>query len=284
MLWDVLPEGKVAGGAPFNIVNRATHLDLNACVISSIGNDALGDELLHLVASKENNTSLIQRHTSLPTSTVQISIGNHGEPTYTIVHPVAWDDIKIDAEIKKNVAGAKAFIYSSLGLRDERSRNALFELLEVAQTKICDINLRAGHFSKETILKMMDHADILKMNEDELLMVCDWLALGTMSIQDQLVALQEKYQYDAVIVTIGSKGALCYQRGVLYEQPVFPVDVKDTVGAGDAFLAGFVSQYLAEQPMDYCLQFGCATGALTASRAGGTPEIKIHEILNLMSN
>lgn len=280
----MLPNGKVAGGAPFNITNRASHLGLNAGVITSIGKDDLGDELLALVQSKKNNIDLIQRHPTLPTSTVQISIGNHGEPTYNIVHPVAWDDILLSEEIHTAVANARAFIYSSLGIRDARSRNVLFELLEKAQTKICDINLREGHFSKETILRMLDHADILRMNEDELKMASDWLGFSGISQKEQLVALQERYNYEVVIATLGSKGALCYHKGVFYDQPVYKVNVQDTVGAGDAFLAGFVTQYLADNSIVECLKFGCATGALTASKAGGTPDIHTEDVYSMMAS
>jgi len=120
LLWDMLPSGKVAGGAPFNIVNRAQSLGLDAKVISSVGLDTLGDQLVALVEAKGNDTSYIQRHPSLPTSQVMIEVGQNGEPHYDIVHPVAWDDIRYVDSFTDLVRQSKSFVYSSLGLRDQR--------------------------------------------------------------------------------------------------------------------------------------------------------------------
>ena len=135
LLWDVFPSGKVIGGAPYNITNRATALGLKASVITSIGKDKLGQDLLDLIKSNEVDTTFIQIHDTLPTSEVRIEVGHGGEPTYEIVRPVAWDDIHIDQEIISAVRSSRSFVYSSLGLRDQRSREALFDLLPHAQLK-----------------------------------------------------------------------------------------------------------------------------------------------------
>lgn len=283
LLWDMLPEGKVAGGAPFNIVNRATALGLNAYLISSVGNDELGAEILDIVQTLDNSIEYIQQHPHLPTSVVEVTVGDGGEPEYEIVHPVAWDDIRLNETLTDIVSNSRAFIYSSLALRDERSRKTLFDLLPHAALKVCDVNLREGNFSRSTIMKMIASADILRMNEDELTQVSDWLGIKELNRQQQIINLAEQFNYRMVIVTLGGDGAICYHQGKWSQQPVFKVEVKDTVGSGDAFLASFIYRYLHGDEAADCLKFACAVGALTASRSGGTPKITHEEISQLLS-
>lgn len=283
LLWDMLPSGKVVGGAPFNISNRARSLGLEAVVVTSVGIDLLGDELLEVVESMGNSIDYIQRHPSLPTSTVEISVGDGGEPHYTIVHPVAWDDIKLLPALIELVRHARVFIYSSLGLRDSRSRDVLFELLKYAQLKVCDINLREGHFTKETIMHMMKNADVLRMNEYELSMAARWLGLDIDSFEDGVKKIAAHFDYQCVVATLGGEGAMSYRDGLFYTQPVFKVEVKDTVGAGDAFLASYITKTLQGASEENALRFACAVGALTASKNGGTPNITADEINMILS-
>ncbi len=283
LLWDVLPHRKVAGGAPFNIVNRANALGIHAEVISSVGKDALGDDLIALVKDKGNPIGYIQRHPNLPTSTVQITVGESGEPHYVILAPVAWDDIRLTPEMVDLVRNSKSFVYSSLGLRDQRSREVLFDLLDFANLKVCDVNLRQGHYSEETILRMIRKADILRMNEYELELVSRLESLDVGDKKKAMATLAERYKLDSVIATLGKAGAISYAKGNFYKQPVFKVDVKDTVGSGDAFLAAYMVKKLKGASEENCLRYGCAIGALTASKDGGTPSISRSEISELLS-
>ncbi len=283
LLWDVFPTGKVIGGAPYNITNRATALGLKASVITSIGEDDLGRELRSLVEEDGGDTSFIQVHDTLPTSEVRILVGEGGEPTYDIRRPVAWDDIRIDDGMIAAVRGAQAFVYSSLGLRDDRSKGTLFDLLPHAQLKICDVNLRDGHYKKETILKMLRHADVLRTNEHELAVISSWLGLEGLGRQEQMKRLWAHYDYKFVLSSLGEHGAVCMQGDNFYTQPVYHVDVVDTVGAGDAFLASFINCYLQGRDIPACLRMGCVVGALTASKKGGTPKIAIEEIDEMLA-
>jgi len=221
LLWDMLPSGKVIGGAPFNIVNRANALGANAIVISSVGKDELGEEILAGVIAKGNSIEFIGHQDNLPTGVVNIVVADSGEPTYDIIHPVAWDDILITDSVRALIQDSKVLIYSSLGLRDERSREALFSLLPLAQLKVCDINLREGHYTKQTIQRMVEAADILRMNEHELNMVARWHNLETLAPREQIMALARQYNYKEVITTLGAEGAVCYNGQTFYNQPVF---------------------------------------------------------------
>lgn len=278
LLWDVLPSGKVAGGAPFNIVNRANALGASATVISSVGQDDLGTALLDLVAELGNATSYIQTHPDLETSRSIITVSESGEPTYDLLHPVAWDDIQVNSEVVDLVGSCDAFIYSSLALRDERSREAMFEVLPHASLTICDINLRAGHYTQDTILRMLDQAHILRANEHELNTICKWLNITEKSWEKKVRSIYSHYNYQALVTTLGGAGAVCFDGTEFFSQPVFRVDVVDTVGAGDAFLAAFITSHLRDNPIQDSLRYGCAVGALTAAKAGGTPQISTAEI------
>ena len=231
-----------------------------------------------LVRQKGNRTDFIQRHPELPTSTVEVQVGEGGEPHYTIVHPVAWDDIQISPELIQLVQSAKVFVYSSLALRDERSRDTLFSLLPYARLKVCDINLREGHYSKETILRMLEQADILRMNEFELKKAAHWLNIPIDSFEDGVIKIADHYDYQAVVATLGGDGAMSYRNKTFFRQPVFKVQVKDTVGAGDAFLASYLSRMIAGDDEHTTLRYACAVGALTAAKDGGTPVIDPIEI------
>ena len=284
LLWDIFPDRKVAGGAPFNIVNRATALGLKATVISSVGKDELGSELIKTVESKGNNTSYIQHHPSLSTGVVQVKLSDSGEPEYDIVHPVAWDDIKVDQKVIDLVKNSQAFVYSSLGIRDERARQSLFQLLQFAPWKICDVNLREGHYEKDHVMSMLDHADVLRMNEHELDQVLQWSSISGSEREQNISELFKKSNFQKLIVTLGGEGAISYDGDKFCYQPVFKVLVADTVGSGDAFLASYIYQALKGESDQSCLEFACAVGALTASKTGGTPQIEHAEIEALIKS
>ncbi len=284
LLWDLLPSGKVIGGAPFNIVNRAGALGLQAKVISSIGQDALGDELLSAVQKLGCDINYIQNHADLPTSTVIIEVNQNGEPFYNIIYPVAWDDIVLTPPLIGLLHSARAMVYSSLGLRDPRSREVLFSLLPHSRLKICDVNLRQGHYEKETIMKMLESADILRMNEAELNQISLWLNIDDLTPEDQVKHIFYLYRYQEIIVTLGGKGAMAYDGNELIVQQPFSIGVKDTVGAGDAFLSAYIQKRLSQKGIREALRFGCALGALTASKHGGTPDIQNSEIEKLLND
>ncbi len=284
LLWDILPTANVAGGAPFNIVNRANALGVASAVISSVGDDPLGKALLSLVEEKGNASSFIQTHPILQTSVVNITVSPYGEPKYDIVKPVAWDDIVVNDINLQLVSDCDVFVYSSLGIRSAASREAMFELEKRARLSVCDINLRDGHYERSTIERMLEVADILRMNEDELSMLSQWMGIESASVERKMELIQEAYRYDTIIVTLGSKGALSLRDGQLIQQAVFKVNVRDTVGSGDAFLAAYLTQRLKNVREQQALRYACAVGAVTASKDGGTPIITQDEIMALLSD
>ena len=167
ILWDLLPTGNVAGGAPMNVAYHANQLGTTAQMVSKIGKDELGKELLGFLNKKGVDTSLVQSDGTYPTGTVNVTLDSMGSPSYEIMAPVAWDYINANTTNKAAVQNADAFVFGSLAARNLRTRDTLFELLELTKLKVFDVNLRSPFYSKPLVLKFLQHADIVKMNDEE---------------------------------------------------------------------------------------------------------------------
>ena len=286
VLWDVLPSGKMAGGAPMNVAFQASNLGLSARMISRVGTDELGTELLNFLNAKGVSTQYVQTDPTLPTGAVHVTLNSNGSPAYKIVQPVAWDNILPDAELHDLVMEADAFVFGSLVCRSERSKKTLLELLEVATLRVFDTNLRSPFYAQGLLDELLLKADIVKLNDEELSIIASWN--GVQGEEATLLHfLKEKYRLDMLILTKGDKGAVCLDETDFYTHPGFKVSVKDTIGSGDAFLAAFLSKMLGGAGTRECLEFACALGALVATKQGGTPDInklEIQQCINSLQN
>ncbi|MEX2511309.1 MAG: carbohydrate kinase [Cyclobacteriaceae bacterium] len=277
MLWDIFPKEKVPGGAPMNVALHLQHLGYDVKMISRVGKDKLGKKLLHFIRHFHLSKELIQIDGELPTGTVIVNDTNKEDIKYEIVYPAAWDHIKWSEEMDKAVKNAEVFIFGSLAARNEISKNTLYQLLKNNVLKVLDINLRAPFYKADLLDTLMTKADILKINEDELTLLADFYDLPN-NMERALEKLSELFEFNLICITLGSKGAAIYQEGDITSHPGYPVKVKDTVGSGDAFLAGFISKYLENESPEKILDFACALGALVATFSGGTPQYKNAQI------
>ena len=282
VLWDVLPTGKVAGGAPMNVAFHANNLGVRASMISAIGEDELGKELIQFLESKQINTQLIQKNQNYPTSTVQVTLEEKGSASYEIVQPVAWDDIRLTSQQVMAVEAADVLLFGSLACRTEKSRNTLFQLIKRAKKTIFDVNLRPPFYTQPLLEYLLEKADIVKMNEEELAIIASWYT-ALKGDTEQMNFLVDHFHIETLIVTKGGEGAYCLTDGVLYEQTSFSVEVADTVGAGDSFLASFITNMLFQKDWQDCLKLACATGALVASKSGGTPTVMSGEVTSFLT-
>ncbi len=282
VLWDLLPTGPIAGGAPMNVAFHANQLGMQSKVISSIGDDGLGKELIRFLENKGVSTDLIQTDNTFPTGIVNVMLDSGGYPSYEIVSPVAWDYIRPDDKTKDMVKTADALVFGSLACRTERNKRTLFEYLEPAQVRILDVNLRVPFYSQSLIEALLAKADIVKMNDEELALIAGWQDADG-DERSQMSFIKNKFGIDVLILTKGKDGAACLDESGYHEQPAFPIKVKDTIGSGDSFLAAFLSKYLRGGNIRECLAFAGAVGALVATKAGGTPEIDPQEILAILS-
>lgn len=282
VLWDVLPTEKIAGGAPMNVSIRLQSLGINSKMISKIGNDELGKELLNIIKEKNVDTSLIQTDFTHSTGEVLVKLDAKGSATYTIVYPSAWDSILITKENIDAVREADAFVFGSLASRNTISRNTLLTLLKEAKYKIFDINIRSPFYSIEFLKELMDLSDFVKLNDDELLKVAQALGSKTDSIEDNILFLSKLTNTRTICITKGKDGAILYAENQFYRNKGFAVTVADTIGAGDSFLAALLSEILHTNDYQKAVEFACAVGALVASCNGANPVITNKEIESIL--
>jgi fructokinase len=255
---------------------------LNAQIISALGNDALGKELKEFLIQNNIPADFIHTNDTLPTSTVDIKLSANGNASYTIVENVAWDALLIDENIKRAVKATDVLIFGSLACRSEHNFDVLLELIENAQKTVFDVNLRSPFYQKPSIEQLLHKANIVKMNDDELDEIAGWYSLKD-DLKGKMTLIINKFNIETLIITAGKNGAFCIHDGILLHQKGFPVEVKDTVGSGDSFLAALVYKMLNGVPWEECLQFACATGSLLATKNGGTHKVdenSIQEFIN----
>ncbi len=283
ILWDVLPTGRKAGGAPMNVAFHANQLGLESKMISKTGDDDLGKELKRFLENIGVSVELVQTDNTFPTGIVNVTLDKNGSPSYEIVSPVAWDYIYPDDKVKDFVKNAGALIFGSLACRTERNKKTLLEYVDLANIRVFDVNLRTPFYSKSLVEELLGKADIVKMNDEELALIGEWLGLSGTE-KSQLEYIKKEFNLDLVILTKGRHGAACLDETGYHEQPGFRVTVQDTIGSGDAFLAAFLSRFLKGGSTRDCLVFASAVGALVATKQGGTPKIDLPEILAIMNS
>ena len=282
-LWDVLPTGKQPGGAPFNVAVHLHQLGQPVQLISRVGDDDLGTELLDFLAARGVPTGLVQRGHSHLTGVVKANVGDRNEVVYKIVQPVAWDYIQYGEELASVVAAADMFVFGSLAARMPASRDTLYQLLPHARFRVFDVNMRPPHYTREVVEHLLGQADLVKMNHHELAEILGWLGQDTAATEQALAGLASRFGLQAVCVTLGADGALLWKDGQLYRSPGIAVEVQDTIGSGDAFLAALLSSWLAGHPPPDCLRFACAAGSLVATYQGATPAITRAQVADFLA-
>ncbi|MDO4998047.1 MAG: carbohydrate kinase [Neisseria sp.] len=278
VLWDAFPDGKRLGGAPLNVLARLAALGANASMISRVGDDADGTTLLTQIAERNIKTDLIQIDKEQATGLVQVSLSANGSASYDIVYPCAWDKIVADDATKQHLAASDVLIFGSLALRDTVSRRALNDLLPLAKFKVFDVNLRAPHYRAEELLPFLRQADLLKVNDDELFELAAAFGSRYFGLEQNIAFLSKIAECERICVTLGQHGAVFFNAGKFHFHAGYRVNVVDTVGAGDNFLAGFVFQFLQGKTPAESLDFACALGAMVAAHAGANPEITREQI------
>jgi fructokinase len=283
ILWDILPAGAVPGGAPMNVAYHLRKLGLNPGIVTRVGIDDRGKKLIDLLNENGISTDHIQLDYDIQTGIVNAAANGHGEMQYDIVAPAAWDFIALDDATLELVKEASHFIFGSLVNRNAISRNTLFTLLETAQQKVLDINLRPPHFDRRLVEDLLRRADVVKMNVTELELITGWFA-SYKNITDRIGVIQDRFQIPCIIVTMGGDGAIVDIAGERYKHNGYVVNVADTIGSGDAFLAAFIFKQLNKEGPAASLAFASALGALVASKTGGWPAYEINDIQNLAAS
>jgi len=283
LLWDILPDQTILGGAPFNFAYRINSLGEHGQFVSRLGKDQLGNNALANVKALGVKTALLQRDETYPTGTVDVSFDENHMPDYVINPNVAYDFIELTDELISTAEQADCLCFGTLIQRAQTSRKTLKTLLQHSphSFKFLDINLRKDCYSRETILWSLDQANALKLNDDEVVLLGKILELDFDSIQSFCALAVDNWNLDYCLVTCGEKGAYVHaaDETQAYE-PGYKIELADSLGSGDAFSAGFVHKILNGDSAQTACHFGNVLGALTATKPGATTPVSQADIHN----
>lgn len=281
ILWDVFPSGKVLGGAPANFAYHVSQLGYDGYAVSAVGRDGLGDEVLENISAKKLD-HMIER-SEYPTGTVMVELDDKGIPTYVITKDVAWDYITFSDEMEVLAKKTRAVCFGTLAQRSPISRGTFFRFFEampIGGLKIFDINLRQDFYSREVIEESLKISDILKINDEELVVVGKMFGLEGDEVK-KCKELMERYDLGLVVLTKGTGGSVVISNDEISSMPTPVVDVADTVGAGDAFTAAFIASYLDGNPIAVAHEFAVKVSAFTCTQKGAMPELDHEAVRNI---
>jgi fructokinase len=272
ILWDVLPGGAQAGGAPLNVAYHLNKLGVHTGLISKVGDDVRGQQLRGLLDQWGIGGDLIQTDLEYTTSEVLVTLNSNKEATYDILYPVAWDFIAVNGPMKKELQTAGYLIYGSLSSRNQTSRETLAELLNNPIIKVLDINLREPYVNKQDLESLLSMADIVKFNTDELKRISFMFGGFYQAEQDKVDFIRDTFQIREILVTKGGSGATGYREAGIFHAKGPKITVTDTVGSGDAFLAAFIAGHYNDHDGQTIINNAVAMGAFTATLKGGCPD------------
>lgn len=278
-LWDILPEGKKIGGAPANFAYHASQFGLQSRVVSAVGDDKLGNEILENFQNKELH-SVIEK-VNYATGTVQVELSSEGVPCYDIKENVAWDNIPFSDTLSELAQQTCAVCFGSLAQRNVVSRETINTFLKAmpngnGQYKVFDINLRQGFYTKEILRQSMQQCNILKINDEELVTISRMFGYPGIDLQDKCWILIAKYNLEMLILTCGVNGSYVFTPGNVSFVETPKVEVADTVGAGDSFTAAFIAAILKGKSVVEAHQLAVSVSAYVCTQHGAMPQLPQH--------
>jgi len=275
ILWDLLPQGRQLGGAPFNFAFHCHQLGHAAVILSRVGNDDSGRDIRTSVRQVGLSDAYLQQDASHPTGTVTVALDSHGQPTFTINPDVAYDYLAWDERLAELLQQVRAVCFGTLIQRHPVARATVQRTLQSAGNALAiyDVNLRQHYHSREIIEASLLAAHWVKLNEDELAVLKDLLPLAGANRSAILKDLQQRYNLELAALTRGERGCLVQTSSEEVDLPGVPVTVADTIGAGDAFTAGLVVATLEGKSLRHAASLANHLAARVAASTGGTPRI-----------
>lgn len=277
VLWDMLPEGKKLGGAPANFAYHTAQVGVNSCVVSAIGDDKLGNEIVEML--EEKGMHYILETVPYPTGTVQVTLDDNGVPTYEIKEGVAWDNIPLTPALLQLAAKTRAVSFGSLGQRSAVSRETMNQFMDaMAQAGgdryfIFDINLRQNFYTPEIIYDSMDRCNVMKINDEELVTISRIFGWPGIDLKDKCWILLGRYNLDMLVLTCGINGSYVFHHGNVSFMPTPVVEIVDTVGAGDTFSAVLMGCYLQGASIEDAHRNAVDCAAFVCTQPGAMPEM-----------
>lgn len=274
VLWDMLPEGRKIGGAPVNFAYHAGQFGIDTMAVSAIGNDKLGEDTIAEMNGKHLNH--IFPSVPYPTGSVQVKLDEKGVPAYDIKENVAWDNIPFTNEIESVARSCRAVCFGSLAQRNAVSRNTIRKFIESTPSgciRIFDINLRQNFYTSNVIRDSLEHCNILKINDEEIMLVSRMFNYDSSNIENVCRTIMEDFSLEMVILTCGTKGSYIFTKDGVSFMPTPKVNVADTVGAGDSFTGSFCAAILRGLPVAEAHKKAVEVSAYVCTQNGAMPEI-----------
>lgn len=281
VLWDNLPSGRKPGGAPMNVAYHLNKMGIKGTLISQVGDDQDGRDLIDVLHSLAIDVQYCQVDPLNKTSTVEVNITTEHEAEYDIVFPVAWDFIAHHPAFDALVKQSDAIVFGSLASRNDVTRNTLLQLIRYSRYRVFDANLREPHYNKDVMELLLGMANLLKLNAQELFLLTDWYHDGPLTEKERVKLLQSKFKIDEILVTKGGEGSVFYHYDEVFHQSAYTVEVKDTVGSGDSFLAAFLAKRLKKGTVAESLSFASTVAGFITTKNGACPTYEIAEIEDL---
>lgn len=274
LLWDMLPGGKKIGGAPANFAYHVSQFGIPATVVSAVGCDELGDELMQELSQKP--MGMLIDKVGYPTGTVAVELAGKGMPTYDIKQNVAWDNIPFTPELEALAKRTRAVCFGSLAQRSDVSRSTIQKFIsampdEPGRLKIFDINLRQGYHTPQLIEKSLEVCNVLKINDEELEVLGRMFDLPDGGIKEICRTLLERYNLDILVLTCGVNGSWLFTPDAVSFKPTPKVEVADTVGAGDSFTAAFTAAILGGKTVDEAHELAVKLSSFVCTQHGAMP-------------
>src|SRR6266567_3502909 len=286
VLWDILPSGKVLGGAPANFAYMTSVLGDEGIVASRVGNDELGRDARRVMQRLGLNTSYLQQDNEHETGTATVSIDSAGQPNFTITESVAWDFLEWTEPWEELSSRADVICFGSLAQRSPKSAHAIESFLRntpKTALRICDVNLRQSFYTKDVLRKSFQQAHIIKLNEQELLQISFLLRLGIGSEEILARRLLNECRLRLVCITRGARGSLLVSANETVEHRGFRVKVADAVGAGDAFTACLAHHYLRAHSLQEISESANRFASWVATETGATPRIDADQLQSILN-
>lgn len=287
VLWDLLPSGKVLGGAPANFAYMASVLGDRGIVASRVGEDDLGREACRVMQELGLSTAYLQHDDRHATGTATVSIDAAGQPNFTIKNSVAWDFLEWSPQWEQLAATADVVCFGSLAQRSEMSGTTIEQFLKKTPKnalRICDVNLRESFYSQGLLRRSFQYADIVKLNDQELLQVSYLFKLGVGRHEILAQRLLHLCDLRLVSITRGARGSLLVTEGEAVEHKGFRVAVTDAVGAGDAFTACLAHHYLRGHSLQEISESANRFASWVATQRGATPPISTEKLQSILTD
>jgi len=278
VLWDLLPSGRKVGGAPANFAFHAMQLGGDVRILSRIGNDELGREVIEFYHSLELSTELLETDMTAPTGTVGVELSTEGQPKYTIHENVAWDKIEATESALRFAHNADAVYFGSLAARTDPALQTIETL--VSQTKpsalrVLDLNLRDPFVDRNVIASLLQLTNVLKLNDEELTRSAAMFGVSSNNVRHHVDWFINNYGLKMLILTCGEQGSRIFADGKEYVCESRKIEVVDTVGAGDAFTAMIVVGLLSGLSMETLHKRANEIAAFVCTQSGATPRLPV---------